>query len=64
MCQGTGPCFTGLVLFTLPNNFVFSCDDQKADGITVYRRILINAKLKTAKRDQERELTGRSALSR
>ena len=51
-------------MFTLPNNFVFSYDDQKADGRTVYRPILISAKLKTGKRGQEREVTERSALSR
>jgi hypothetical protein len=39
-------------------------DDQKRDGGTVYRQILINAHLKTGKRDQETELIGRSALRR
>jgi len=44
-------------MFTLPNTFAFYYDNQKADGGTVYRQILINAKLKTGKRrKKEREL--------
>jgi hypothetical protein len=39
-------------------------DDQKAGGGTVYKRSLINAKLKTGKIRQETELTGRSPLRR
>jgi hypothetical protein len=51
-------------LSILPNTFVFYCEDQKADGGTVYKIILINGKLKTGNRGQERELTGSSAFSR
>jgi hypothetical protein len=37
---------------------------QKTDGGTVYKQILISAKLKTGKRGQETELTRRSPLRR
>jgi hypothetical protein len=36
--------------------------DQKTDGGTVCKQILINSKLKTGKRGQRVELTGRSPL--
>jgi Fe2+ or Zn2+ uptake regulation protein len=36
--------------------------DQKIGGGTVYKHILINAKLQTRKRGQTAELTGRSQL--
>jgi hypothetical protein len=39
-------------------------DDQKTDGGTVYKKILIDAKLKTEKTGQKSELTGRSPLRR
>jgi hypothetical protein len=38
--------------------------DQKTDGGTVYKQILINAKLQTGQRGQKTELTGRSPLRR
>jgi len=39
-------------------------DDQKTDGGTVYKQILINAKLQTGKRGQNTELAGRSPFRR
>jgi hypothetical protein len=38
-------------------------DDQNTDFGTVYKRILINAKVKPGKRGQEIEMTGRSVLT-
>jgi hypothetical protein len=38
--------------------------DQKTDGGTVYRQILLNAKLQTGKRGQKTELTARRPLRR
>jgi hypothetical protein len=35
---------------------------KKTDDKTVYKQILINAKLKTGKRSKKTELTGRSPL--
>jgi hypothetical protein len=35
---------------------------KKTEGGTVYKQILINAKLKTGKRGQKTELTGRNPL--
>ena len=50
---------------------VYSCscdqvheDNQKTDGGTVFKQILINAKLKTRNRGQKTELTGKSPLRR
>jgi hypothetical protein len=37
-------------------------DDQKTNGGTVNKQILINAKLKNGKKGQKTELTGRSPL--
>jgi hypothetical protein len=39
-------------------------DEQKTDGETVYKLILKDEKLKTEKRGQKTELTGRNALRR
>jgi hypothetical protein len=39
-------------------------NDRNTDCGTVYRQILINAKLRTGKRGQSTELTGRSPLRR
>jgi hypothetical protein len=39
-------------------------DDQKTDGGTEYKQVLINAKLRTGKRGQKTELTERSPLRR
>jgi hypothetical protein len=39
-------------------------DDQKTDGRTLHRQILMNAKVKPRKRGKEREMTGRIALRR
>jgi len=39
-------------------------DDQKTDRVTVYKEILIDAKLKNGNRGQETQLSGRSLLRR
>ena len=39
-------------------------DDQKTDGETVYKHILLSAKLKTGQKGQGTALTGRSPLRR
>ena len=39
-------------------------DDQKTDGATIYKQILIHAKIKNGKRGKKTELTGRSPLRR
>jgi len=39
-------------------------DDQKADGGTVYKQILVNAQLQIGKRVQKTELTGKSLIRR
>jgi len=39
-------------------------DDQKTDGVFVYKQILINAKLQIGNRDKKTELTERSPLTK
>jgi hypothetical protein len=39
-------------------------DDQKTDGGTVYKQILIDAKLQNGERSQKTELAGRNTLRR
>jgi hypothetical protein len=50
-------------LTVIPREFDYE-DDQKIDGVTVYKEILKDAKLKTGSRGQEIQLTGRSPLRR